>query len=243
MIYNLANQVAIVTGASSGIGRAIVLGLASLGVLLCLVGRRKDALEEVAALARLHETQVWSYCADLTVDEDISDLKKKIHQDVGKLDLLIHSAGTLVGGTMQTASIQDLDMQYRTNVRAPYLLTQTMLPLLLEQQGQIVFINSTAIMRPSAALGQYAATKHALKGLTDSLREEVNAKHVRVLSVYPGRTATPMQEDLYKWEGRPYHPEQLMPPEDVAAVVLNALCMPRTGEITDISIRPFRKPS
>jgi NADP-dependent 3-hydroxy acid dehydrogenase YdfG len=78
--------------------------------------------------------------------------------------------------------------------------------------------------------------------LADRLRDEVNPGGIRVLSVYPGRTATPMQAAIYRQEGRPYLPEHLLQPEDVAAVVLHALAMPPGAEVTDISIRPMHKP-
>jgi NADP-dependent 3-hydroxy acid dehydrogenase YdfG len=91
-------------------------------------------------------------------------------------------------------------------------------------------------------VGPYAATKHALKAFADSFREEVNAEGLRVLSVYLGRTASPMQARIHALEGKAYHPEYLLQPSDVAAVVLNALCLPRTAEVTDISLRPLRKP-
>ena len=132
-------------------------------------------------------------------------------------------------------------MHYRTNVRGPYLLTQELLPLLLERQGQVVFINSSAGLTARANIAQYAATKHALKALADGLRDEVNPRGVRVLSVFPGRTATPTQQKLCGEEGRPYRPARLLQPEDVAAVVVNALCLPRTAEVTEIKIRPMLK--
>jgi NAD(P)-dependent dehydrogenase (short-subunit alcohol dehydrogenase family) len=135
-----------------------------------------------------------------------------------------------------------LDWQYRTNVHAPYLLTQALLPLLRRQQGQVVFINSSVGLIARGQVGPYAATKHALKAIADSFREEVNAEGLRVLSVYLGRTASPMQAKIHAMEGKAYHPEYLLQPSDVAAVVLNALCLPRTAEVTDISIRPMRKP-
>jgi NAD(P)-dependent dehydrogenase (short-subunit alcohol dehydrogenase family) len=138
--------------------------------------------------------------------------------------------------------VADFDGQYRTNVRAPYVLTQALLPMLRSRQGQIVFINSSVGLNARAGVGQYAATKHALKALADSLREEVNAASVRVLSVFLGRTASPMQAGIHAAEGKAYHPERLLQPQDVAAVVLNALSLPRTAEVTDISIRPFMKP-
>ena len=136
----------------------------------------------------------------------------------------------------------ELDMQYRTNVRAPYLLTQALLPLLRRRQGQVVFINSSVGLAARAQVGPYAATKHALKALADSFREEVNTSGLRVLSVYLGRTASPMQAMIHAMEGKPYYPEYLIQASDVAAVVLNALCLPRTAEVTDISIRPMHKP-
>ena len=114
--------------------------------------------------------------------------------------------------------------------------------MLKSRRGQIVFINSSLGLASKAEAGQYAAAKHALKALADSLRDEVNADAVRVLSVFPGRTATPMQAALYAKEGKAYHPEVLLQPEDVAAVVINALTLPRTAEVTEIRIRPLKKP-
>jgi NADP-dependent 3-hydroxy acid dehydrogenase YdfG len=141
---------------------------------------------------------------------------------------------------MAQASVDDLDRQYAINVRAPYVLTQRLLPRLIANRGQVVFINSSvglAVKRPE--VGQYAATKHALRAMADSLREEVNQKGVRVLTVYLGRTATPMQCSIFQKERRVYRPETLLQPLDVASVVVNALSLPHTVEVTDISIRPL----
>lgn len=237
----LTDKIAVVTGASSGIGRAIALALAELGSTLCLVGRNLETLEAVADIARKTAPKVVSYCTDLTVDEDIFQLKASLERDFGHIDVLVHSSGVYSMGTMQTASIQDLDLQYRANVRAPYLLTQTLLPMLIASRGQIVFINSSVIMRTGALVGQFAATQHALKAIADSLREEVNQHEVRVLSVFPGRTATPRQAIIHQLEGKAYNPERLMQPEDVAILVMNALTLPETTEVTEIKMRPFKK--
>jgi NADP-dependent 3-hydroxy acid dehydrogenase YdfG len=233
-------QVAVVTGASSGIGKAIALGLAAQGAKLCLLGRKLDTL---LAIAKSVETspQVVSYQVDLTLDEDIQKLNSRLVEDFGQVDLLIHSAGIISLGEMKTAPVEDLDLQYRTNVRAPYALTQALLPMLIPRQGQIVFINSSAGLTAKAGAGQYAATKYALKAIADSLRAEVNALGLRVLSVYPGRTASPMQAAIYKMEGKAYNPERLLQPEDVAACVINALSLPRTAEVTNIQVRPLVK--
>ena len=91
-------------------------------------------------------------------------------------------------------------------------------------------------------ISQYAATKAALKAMADSLREEVNPDGVRVLSIFVGRTATPMQAALHEAEGKEYRPERLLQPEDIASTIVHALCMPRTAEITEVDIRPMQKP-
>lgn len=238
----LTNKIAVVTGASRGIGRAIALELAAQGAILCLVGRKLETLEEVAQIARETAPKVINCATDLLVDEDVWNLKARLQRDFGQVDILVHSAGMYSVGKIQTAPVENFDLLYRANVRAPYLLTQALLPMLLSCQGQIVFINSSITMRPAPNTGQFAATQHALKAIADSLREEVNPDEVRVLSVFPGRTATPRQAMIFEIEGREYHPEALMQPQDVAAVVSNALRMPRSAEVTDIKIRPFRKP-
>jgi NADP-dependent 3-hydroxy acid dehydrogenase YdfG len=168
----------------------------------------------------------------------IADL---IQQDVGHIDMLIHSAGIISLGRLESAPVEEFDKQYQINVRAAYALTQVLLPMLRSRQGQIVFINSSAGLNASANVGQYAATKHALKAVADSLRHEVNAEGLRVLSIYPGRTASPMQEAVFKMEGREYRPELLMQPEDIASVITNALALPRSAEVTDINVRPLFK--
>jgi NADP-dependent 3-hydroxy acid dehydrogenase YdfG len=104
-----------------------------------------------------------------------------------------------------------------------------------------VFVNSSQGLRAQPNGGAYAATKHALKAIADSLRQEVNADGVRVLSIYPGRTATPKIEALCQIMDRPYEPELLLQPEDIAQIVVDTLRLPRTAEVTNIEIRPAIK--
>ena len=238
---SLTAQTAVVTGASSGIGAAIALCLAEEGAKLHLIGRNASALDEVAQRARAHSPRVLTYRADLTVDEDLANLQAVLKRDCDTLDTLVHSAGVIAMATVETASLSDFDRQYRTNVRAPYALTQALLPMLRAQQGSVVFINSSAGMNTRAGISQYSATKCALKAVSDSLRAEVNADGIRVLSVYPGRTASPQQAAIHKAEGKAYSPELLMQPTDVARIIVDALKVNRTAEVTEINIRPMRK--
>jgi len=200
VLKSFTNQVAVVTGGTSGVGRAIAEALTAGGAQVLAVGRATVDLTDDVAIARFAATQT-------------------------RVDILVHSAGVFTGEAVA-----------QVNARAPELLTRALLPLL----KQVVFINSSVALRSDA--GPYADSKRALKAFADRLRDEVNPAGVRVLSVYLGRTATPMQARIYEQERRPYQPERLLQPADVAAVVVNALQLPRTAEVTEISVRPLQKP-
>jgi len=238
----LSGQVALITGASSGIGKAIALALANEGMHLCLVGRNKQALDQVARHAQIADVRVMCCPTDLTREEDIRNMGKCFRDHFQRLDVLVHSAGIIARGDHADAAVEDFDAQWQTNVRAPYLVTQLLLPWLRINQGQVVFINSSVGISARAGIGQYAATKHAVKAIADSLRDEVNRDGIRILSIFLGRTATPMQEEVHRLEGKRYRPECLLQPEDVAGTVLATLHLPRTAEVTDIHLRPMQKP-
>jgi NADP-dependent 3-hydroxy acid dehydrogenase YdfG len=208
------------------------------GALVALIGRDSKTLE---AVALEFPGRIRFYVGDLLLDEDLLAVKARIARDFGGVDILVHSAGVFSMARIETASLEDFDLQYQCNVRAPFALTKLFLPLLLERQGQVVFINSTAGLNAGAGVSQYAATKHALKAVADSLRQEVNIQGVRVLSVYLGRTATPMQERVCRLEGKPYDPTVLIQPNDVAQTLVQTLALPRSAEIIDLTIRPMSK--
>ncbi len=237
----LFDKAAVVTGASSGIGAAIAAALAGEGARLLLSGRSAEKLEQVATGAREHSPAVETFAADLAEDEAVRDLAARAQTAFGGVDVLVHSIGLFAAGLFETSPVEDLDRQYRVNTRVPYLLTQALLPSLISREGQVLFVNSsTGFHLPRAGWVSYAASKHALRALADGLRDEVNRKGVRVITVFPGRTATPMQEEVHRYEGRPYDAERFLQPQDVAAAVVNALSLPRTAEVTDLHIRPMR---
>jgi NADP-dependent 3-hydroxy acid dehydrogenase YdfG len=160
------------------------------------------------------------------------------HPDV---HVLVHCAGTIAMDTVADAVLDDFDRQYRVNLRAPFVITQRLLPSIITCRGQVAFVNSTAGVRAGSGAAQYAATKHGLRALADSLREEVNVHGVRVMSMFIGRTASRMQAAVHAHEQRPYRPEALLQPDDVASMLVHALELPRTAEVTDVSLRPLLK--
>jgi short-subunit dehydrogenase len=225
------NTRALVTGASSGIGWAIAQALAAEGAHIHAVAR---SWPQTVESWQLHK-------ADLAVEADVKRLAAEVSGSAAPLDLLIHCAGVLESGTVADFPIAQLDALYQVNVRAPFLLTQLCLPALMQSAGQIVFINSSAAVAPYMALAGYSSAKAALKSIADCLRMEVNASGVRVMSVYPGKTASIMQKRAHELAGKPYNAASLMQPEDVAQMVLSALALPKTAEMTDLHIRPMKK--
>ena len=237
---DLRGRIAVVTGAGGGIGGALARALAAHAATVWLVGRKRVALHETAdsfadpARAVVHP-------ADLTRDDDVAELAGRLARESGRVDVLVHAAGVIELADVERATLETFDAQYRTNTRAPYALTRAVLPLLRACCGQVVFVNSTSGIRAVRGQSQYAASKHALRAVADSLRDEVNADGVRVLTVLPGRTASPMQAAVHAAEGQPYRPERLVQPADIATMVMAALTLPATAEVTEIRIRPLLK--
>jgi NAD(P)-dependent dehydrogenase (short-subunit alcohol dehydrogenase family) len=235
----LTGQRAVVTGASSGVGRAIAIALAREGATVMLVGRDPARLE--AATAEAGNGAV-AQRADLTRDEDLRALAERALEDLGGIDILVHAAAIIELGPVEEGQMDDFDRLYQTNLRAPYALTKALLGSLCMRGGQVVFVNSSAARNGGAAnAAQYAATKGGFAALADSLRAEVNEAGVRVLTLYLGRTATPMQTTVLESEGRICTPDALIQSEDAAEMVVGALSLPRTAEVTEIAMRPMRK--
>ena len=236
---DLRDANALVTGAGGDIGRAVARALSELGATVALVGRTTRTLEATAAVlpGPSHVLAV-----DLSDDDAVRSLLTSsgaLFAD--ELDVLVHCAGTYGRGPMDQASLGAFDDLYDANVRAPYHLTQALLPSLKRQRGQVVFVNSTQGLAASEGVGQFAATQHALKAVADSLRAEVNAAGVRVLTLHVGRTASGRQAAIFADEGRPYEPELLLQPSDVATMIASCLTLPRSAEVTTLTIRPLLK--
>ena len=227
----MTSRTALITGAGSGIGRAIALALAADHDRLVLVGRREGPLHDTAA-AIGHGTVL---SADLATEAG----RERVAAVAGQsLRTLVCSTGAFLRAPLaatEAAAWAALDL---INVHAPMLLVARCLPALRAEGGDVVVINSTAGLAAGAGTSAYTAGKHALRAATDALRMELRGQGIRVLSVFPGRTDTPMQVEVLAAEDRTAPPGTLMGAEDVAAVVRAALLLPRRAEVTDITLRP-----
>ncbi|MBW1598259.1 SDR family oxidoreductase [Streptomyces sp. JJ38] len=227
----------LITGAGSGIGAALVRELLARGDTLWLLARNAGRARELAEEFGDGEGTVRTLVGDLAEPERLSWAFG--HQSLpGELDSLVHSAGVCDLGEVGELTPKVWQATLAANLVAPAELTRLLLPQLRLARGHVVFVNSGAGLRANPQWSAYAASKHGLKALADSLRGEEAGNGVRVSSVYPGRTATPMQEKVHRQEGRTYRAEDWMTPESVARTVLTALDLPRGTEITDLSVRP-----
>jgi short-subunit dehydrogenase len=230
-----AGQRALVTGAGSGIGRSIAVALAREGLNLVLVGRDRHKLDVVAGKIT---TTADIVAADLATTEGVKAVVNAVRD---RLHVIVHCAGAYLREPIASISADAWRSIEELNVKAPILLVGGCLAPLRAARGQVVFINSTAGLSTGApGMAAYAATKHALKAAVDVLRREVNADGIRVLSVFPGRTATPMQLAILAGEGRSAASGNLMRPDDIASMTIAALRLPRSAEVTDIVMRPMR---
>lgn len=225
----------LITGAGSGIGAAVARRLRDRGDDLVLLARDAGRAKELAALHPGARTLV----GDLGNPDRLSWAFGQQPMPES-LDSLLHIAGVVELGNIGDLTPKAWHFQLNANLVAPAELTRLMLPQLRVARGHVVFVNSGAGLSASAQWGAYAASKHGLKALADSLRHEEHGNGVRVTSVYPGRTASPMQAKVHQQEGKEYDAGQWIDPESVATTILMAIDLPRDAEVNDLTVRPGR---
>ncbi len=223
----------LITGAGSGIGAAVTERLAERGEELWLLARDAGRAKELAE----------RFPGVRTVVGDLADPDRLSwalgHQTLpDRLDSLLHIAGVVDLGEVGELTPKAWTRQLAANLIAPAELTRLLLPQLRLAQGHVIFVNSGAGLRANAQWAAYAASKHGLKALADALRWEESGNGLRVTTVYPGRTATPMQVKVHQQEGKEYDADRWMEPGTVATTILTALDLPRDAEITDLQVRP-----
>ncbi|WP_460802351.1 SDR family oxidoreductase [Microbacterium sp. GXF6406] len=223
----------LITGAGSGIGAALAQRLHDRGDDLVLLARDAGRARELASRSPRAATLVGDLAQPGRLSWAFS--KQPLPE---RIDSLVHVAGVVDLGPVADLPSSLWEQQLAVNLVAPAELTRLMLPVLRVSRGQVLFVNSGAGLRANADWGAYAASKHGLKALADALRAEEAEHGVRVTTVYPGRTATPMQEKVHRQEGADYVAERFIDPESVATSILTALDLPRDAQITDLSIRP-----
>lgn len=217
----------LITGAGSGIGAVLARRLLDRGDAVVLLARSQERAAELRAAYDGAQVLV----ADLAQPASVEALALPV-----SLDSVVHAAGVVELGPVRELSVGDWDTQLRVNLVAPAALTRVALPALRAGRGTVVFVNSGAGLQAHPGWSAYAASKHGLRALADALRGE--EPDLRVTTVYPGRTATPMQEKVHRQEGKEYAAADWIRPETVADAILHVLDLPRDATISDLTVRP-----
>ena len=226
---NLKGQVAIVTGASKGIGKAIAISLADVGVKVVLAARTQNTVEQVAEDLRNSGAEAIAVPTDVTDVDTVQNLIQRTLNAYQRLDILINNAGNGIFGPIVDFDPIDWDSVINSNLKGVYLCAKHALPHLLGQgSGQIINVLSIAAKVAFPASSAYCAAKAGALALTKVLAAEVRDKNIRVTAVLPGSVETPFWKDI------PQHPDfdKMLKPEHVANTVLS-VCQQPVGMVTE----------
>ncbi|MBI2987712.1 MAG: SDR family oxidoreductase [Deltaproteobacteria bacterium] len=234
----LAGKVAIVTGAGRGIGRAISLLLGRSGARLALASRNESELLAVGEEIRREEGEALVVPTDLTRDEEMEQLVKETLERWGSIDYLINNAGWGRHSAITKAKVEDWDRTFQVNLRGPMVLSQLILPTLIEKRaGAIINIGSISGKSGQANTAAYSASKAGLISFTESLYEEVREYGIKAAVILPGFVDTPLIPPTRKLDR-----SKMIRPEDIAQAVLFILtCAPSCCPV-EITVRPQRTP-
>ncbi|HUT77754.1 MAG TPA: SDR family NAD(P)-dependent oxidoreductase [Polyangia bacterium] len=244
----LAGKVVLVTGASSGIGRSVARMLSGAGVKIGLLARRMERLAALELELAGRGGEVLCLVADLLDEEQALFALRALERRFGGIDVLVNSAGLGHVAPLRSGTTLKLREMLEVNVLALSVLTREVVRSLEARgaAGHIVHVSSMSAYRVQGEAGMYAATKHAVRALTEGLRQELRAagSPIRVSAVSPADTATEFMERMLGAERagavRPAYRQ--LDPEDVARAVLFVLSQPPHVEIHDILLRPTNQP-
>jgi 3-oxoacyl-[acyl-carrier protein] reductase len=232
----LRGAVALVTGGSRGIGRAIAHRLAVLGAAVSICGRDRTVLEESArGLARIGGT-VHSQIADVTKLADIADLVSKTEEALGPISVLVNNAGIGLFGPAHEKTEADWDRVMTTNLKSVFLLSRAVAPSMIRRgSGDIINISSLAGKNTFAGGGIYCASKWGVVGLSGCMAEDLRERGIRVSVICPGSVATEFSTRGTK------DASKLLRPEDVAHAVEAIVTQSPGSFLSEIHLRPLRK--
>lgn len=228
-----AHRVHLITGAGSGIGAEVARSLHARGDELVLLARSQP---------RAHEL-LQQYDGARVVVADLADPGHLEHAlaDLNlppRLDSVMHVAGVVDLSPVADLPYAQVRSQLDVNLVAPMVLTRACLPALRAARGLVLMVNSGAGLNAHAGWGAYAASKFGLRGFADALRAEEAGHGVRVTSIFPGRTATPMQEKVHEQESAAYDEGRWIQASTVAESILHVLDLPRDAVVPELSVRP-----
>ncbi len=232
MATSLRDQVALVTGGGTGIGRQIALALGNAGATVCVAGRRREPLEAVVAELEARDARGRAQVADVRDPRSVQELVEGCERELGAVDLLVNNAATFARGPVAQLDPARWNDVIATNLSGAFLVTRAVLPGMMQRRkGSIVFVSSTSGKRGDANASAYSASKFGLMGLAQSLLYEVRRHDIRVVVVSPSAIDTSRDApDPTRVQGATAHAA------DVAETVVHCLTLPPRALIRDVEI-------
>jgi len=232
----MKNKVALLTGASRGIGREIAIRLAAEGIHLSLVGRDGKALQETVSKLSPYGIKTLVLPVDLADAESPAKIVSRTIGYFGQLDIVINNAGFGINKSFEKHTLADWEGLMAVNARAPFFITQAALPYLRQSSSPVVINISSAVGRLGYPFqAAYTASKHALMGWTKALAREVQNDKIRIHVIAPGGVATEMIQKMRPDINR----DELIQPSELADIVVFLLSFKGNAMIDEINVRRF----
>jgi NADP-dependent 3-hydroxy acid dehydrogenase YdfG len=244
MSQQLKGKVALVTGASSGIGEATAIELARAGATVAVAARRADRL--AALVKRIEDAggKALALAGDMTVEAEAIKAVEDTVAQLGRIDILINSAGVMQAGGIEGVDLAEYRRVFDINVFATLYCSAAAVPHMLKQGGgDIVNITSLAGRKGGPETSAYSASKHAANSMTDAMRQELGNRNIRVAILMPGATATEVGDSISNPQWRKaiqahVGKEGAVQPSEIGETIVFMLAMPRHVNISEISVRP-----
>ncbi|MGZ6392424.1 MAG: SDR family NAD(P)-dependent oxidoreductase [Ktedonobacterales bacterium] len=249
MAGKLAGKVALVTGASSGIGEATALALAAEGARVAIAARRMERLDELAKRIQEQGGEALALEIDVTDEAKAREMVDRTRKQWGRLDILVNNAGVMLLGPITGARVDDWQRMINLNLLGLMYATHEALPIMQKQgSGHIVNVSSVAGRVARAGSGGYNATKWGVNAFSEALRQELaqRKEHIRVTLIEPGMVATELASHITNEQARRGLEERArtttpLQPEDISAAILYAVTQPERVNVNEILIRPIEQ--
>ena len=248
-MVKLDDKVAVITGASSGIGEATAEALAAEGAAVVVAARREERLEDLVGRINGNRGNALGIACDVTDEQQAHDLIKRGRDEFGRVDILVNNAGVMQLSKIQKGLSDEWRTMFEVNVLGLLYATDAAIEMMKEQgSGHLVNISSLASRGTRPGLGVYSGTKMAVNGISESLRQELLEDNIRVTMVEPGAVETELPDHITDEEAREGLGsllEQLDPlkAEDIANAVVYVVTQPERVSINEILIRPSQQPN
>ncbi|GCE26885.1 oxidoreductase [Dictyobacter alpinus] len=244
MANTLQGKVALITGASSGIGAASALSLAAEGAHVAVVARRGERLQDLVRQIQKNGGQALPIVADVADEQEVAEMVKHVKNTLGRIDILVNNAGVMLLGQIDGANTEDWRRMVAINVMGLMYTTHAVLPIMKEQnRGHIVNISSVAGRVARAGSGVYNVTKWGVVAFSEALRQESYKNNIRVTVIEPGAVATELTDHITDEAAKQKQGEWLqgltpLESEDIAAAIVYAVTQPERVNVNEILIRP-----